>query len=98
MPNNTLPGILEDFVSFLIPDDDALWNKAKECVKQIPEQERRFSDLAQSKAYIHTWLAWQNEPGRPLGQAITNRYLDADAPNAKKLVNWICRLFDIAPG
>jgi hypothetical protein len=38
-------------------------------------------------------LAWQQEPGKPLGQAITARYIDADAPNAKQLIEWLRSLF-----
>lgn len=95
MPNNQLPGILEDFVGFLVPKDDSRWNKASECVNSIPQEQRRFSAAKQPKAYIHTWLAWQEEPGTPLGSAITKRYLDADAPHAQQLMEWVRRLFDI---
>jgi hypothetical protein len=91
MPDNKLPGILEDFISFLVPDDDTLWKRAKKCLEHISPDERRFS--SESKALVHTWLAWQEEPGTPLGQAIRARYLDAKAPYAKKLVDWLNRLF-----
>lgn len=49
----------------------------------------------QPKAHIHTWLAWQEEPGTPMGLAITKRYLNADAPYVQQLMDWISRLFDI---
>ncbi|MGH9822270.1 MAG: DUF3226 domain-containing protein [Blastocatellia bacterium] len=45
------------------------------------------------KAHIHTWLAWQEKPGLPLGLAITFRYLNPDAPSAQQLVAWVRRLF-----
>ncbi len=64
-------------------------------VKVIIEEDRRFRDVYESKAHIHTWLAWQKEPGKPLGQAITARYLDADAPHAQQLMDWIRKLFDL---
>jgi hypothetical protein len=95
MPDNTLPGMLENFIQFLVPPDDALWPRAEECVAQIPEPERRFPPERQIKAHVHTWLAWQEEPGTPLGLAITKRYLDADAPHAHQLMDWIRRLFDL---
>jgi len=97
MPNNTLPGILEDFISFLVPANDTLWQRVKDCVDQIPTKDRRFPIARQSKAYIHTWLAWQEEPGKPLGQSITSRYLDANASYAQHLVEWLYRLFDLKP-
>lgn len=95
MPDNMLPGMLEDFVSFLVPTGDSLWIRAGDCLAQIPEPERRFSIDHYIKAHLHTWLAWQEEPGRPLGQAITRRYLNATAPHAQQFVNWLKRLFDL---
>ncbi len=95
MPNNQLPGMLEDFIQFLVPAGDSLWARAADCLAQIPEQERRFPQEHQSKARVHTWLAWQKEPGTPLGQAITKRYLDADASHAQRLLGWLGRLFDL---
>lgn len=97
MPDNqTTPGILENFVSFLIPDDDAsLWQYAQDCVNKIPVQPH-FSTVDVPKAQIHTWLAWQQEPGQPLGIAMTARYLDADAPHALNLVDWVKQVFDLS--
>ncbi len=95
MPDNKLPGMLENFVSFLGATTDPLWNIADECLKHIPEEHRRFKESQQIKARLHTWLAWQKKPGTPLGQAITAKFLDADAPHARQLIQWIRRLFDL---
>ena len=97
MPDNRLPGILEDFVRFLVPAGDLLLDKSLECVSSIPEEQRRFAPQHHSKAHIHTWLAWQKEPGTPLGSAINQRYLDADASHARQFIGWIRRLFDLQP-
>lgn len=95
MPDNQVPGTLENFVSFLIPDDDAsLWQYAIDCVDRIPEVRRHFSMVDMPKAQIHTWLAWQQEPGQPLGIAITAKYLNADAPYALNLIDWVKQVFD----
>ncbi len=40
MPNNTLPGMLEDFVSYLVPQNDTLWQKADHCLDQISDEEQ----------------------------------------------------------
>jgi hypothetical protein len=97
MPDNKVAGMLEDFVSFLRPQDDLLWPIAVEVVQKVKtiEEKHRFRDKYESKARIHTWLAWQEEPGKPMGQAITARYLDADAPHAQELIAWIRRLFEL---
>ena len=95
MPNNTLPGMLEDFVSFLGATSDPLWIIAENCLNEISEGHRRFIPNHRIKAHIHTWLAWQKDPGTPLGLAITKRYLDADALHAQQLMDWVRRLFDL---
>jgi hypothetical protein len=63
----------------------------------VPEEERRFPVRHVAKANIHTWLAWQEEPGKPIGQAITKKYLDAGAPHALKLIAWLRALYDLDP-
>lgn len=93
MPDNTLPGMLENFVSFLVPPDDSLWSWAGQCVKRIPEGERRFPCERRIKAHLHTWLAWQEEPGKPMGLAITARYLKAGVLQTQQLVDWVNLLF-----
>lgn len=96
MPNNQTHGILEDFIAFLVHDlpNNLLWQHVDKSVTDIPTQEVRFPEVRKSKALIHTWLAWQQEPGKPLGQAITAKYMDAQATEAKVLINWLTRLFN----
>ncbi|HST60304.1 MAG TPA: DUF3226 domain-containing protein, partial [Longimicrobium sp.] len=77
MPDNTTAGMLEDFIASLVPAGDALLVRAAETIDSIPAEERRFSPVHRSKALIHTWLAWQEHPGSPMGQAIGKRDLDA---------------------
>lgn len=95
MPDNTIPGMIEDFMSLLIPAGDILWPMAQDIVQQVITRDQRFPQTQEMKANIHTWLAWQEEPGKPMGQAITKRYLDAAAPDAQQLIRWIRQLFDL---
>ncbi len=37
----------------------------------------------------------QEEPGKPMGQAITKRYLKAEALHAQQLMAWIHQLFNL---
>ena len=99
MPDNGSSGALEEFAAALVPAGDALWLRAGEAVDAIPETERRFSAVRRSKAHIHTWLAWQEHPGSPMGQAIGKGDLDAQAPAAQRFVAWLRRLMvdDVAP-
>ena len=93
MPNNRVPGILEDFVRFMVPPGDDLWSLADDCVTAIPPEAVRFPSVKRAKVVTHTWLAWQEEPGLPLGTAITARYLDAESIVAQGLMTWLTRLF-----
>ncbi|RLT32719.1 MAG: hypothetical protein DWI57_18175, partial [Chloroflexi bacterium] len=93
MPDNQNQGILEDFLRFLIPTGSRLFDHVSSSVAAIPQGERRFSAFAEPKALIHTWLAWQAEPGKPLGTSITARYLDPDVAQVDILVSWLDRLF-----
>ena len=94
MPDNKSEGILEDFLTFLVPTGSGLFEHVESCVKSIPDGERRFSPAAVPKALIHTWLAWQEKPGKPLGTAITARYLDPDVPQVDGLISWLRSLYD----
>lgn len=91
IPNNKLNGMLEDFLEFLIPDQDAVLPHANESIKTLPD--KRFNNIHNSKALMHTWLAWQEEPGKPYGQAISARYLDADLPLGKVFAEWLRKTF-----
>lgn len=92
MPDNNIDGMLEDFCHQLAGEDAIGF--AKSCVKTAKEKSfTSFIDNHESKAIIHTYLAWQNEPGMPLGQAITAKSLDAGKPLAQKFAQFLNSLF-----
>ena len=97
MPDNQLPGKLEDFVARLVPDQDSLLPMAERATRSIPAALRRFSEPDLAKAVIHTWLAWQEEPGSRMGEAFTKKYLDPKAPTALVFVDWVRRLIAAGP-
>lgn len=95
MPNNQLPGMLEDFVALLMPENDNLRPKAEEILREIEtEGLNRYGEIHRAKALIHTWLAWQETPGMPMGQAITARVLQRESAIAQVFVAWLQRLFE----
>lgn len=93
MPNNSLDGMLEDFIQILVPEGDNLLGYASVIVDSLVGNQRKFRDAHKAKARIHTWLAWQEEPGRPMGQAITKRFLDKNCALAGTFADWLKRLF-----
>lgn len=98
MPDNDASGTLEHFLRFLVPEGDRLLPRAEAAVRRLPLADRRFSPAHRTKAELHTWLAWQENPGVPFGTAITARYLDAGVPQAQAFVDWLRRLFVTPPG
>jgi hypothetical protein len=95
MPNNQLPGMLEDFVQSLIPENDLLFPKAEQIIQEIEtENLHKYKLSYRAKALIYTWLAWQKKPGKPMGQSITARVLQADTAIAAKFVIWLNQLLN----
>jgi hypothetical protein len=94
MPDNSLPGMLEDFMRALIPGDDTLAPEVERALQAIEDKRlQRYASRHRPKAFIHTWLAWQKKPGKPMGLSITRGDLDPTAPQADAFVNWLYRLF-----
>jgi hypothetical protein len=89
MPDNQVSGLLEHFLAFLIPQGDSLLPLVDSFLASIPAALRRFSSGHSAKARIHSWLALQKEPGKPLGQAITYRYLEAKAEVVQPFLKWL---------
>jgi hypothetical protein len=92
MPDNRSNGALEDFIGSFVEPHDMLWPKAHNDVDAIPDDHRKFSTAHRVKAVVHTWLAWQEEPGTRLGQVFRKQYVNAQHPNAAQFVAWLRKL------
>jgi hypothetical protein len=94
MPDNKMRGMLETFLAYMIPDQsDRLWQFAKEAAIRAKNRGATFKDTYFDKANIYTWLAWQEEPGRQLHQAIQQQILQPQHPNAQGFVSWFKDLY-----
>ena len=84
--------MLEDFLTGLAPQDGL--EAARNCIANAQSKELNFfKDIHLGKAVIHTCLAWQDEPGKPLGQAVTAQVLQLHTQTAKAFIDWLKRLF-----
>lgn len=92
MPDNSNEGMLEDFLLSGVP---AVGVEVAEEAVELAKRKRvtTFKEVHYSKAVIHTYLAWQDEPGRPLGLSVTSKMLSAETPEAKRFVAWLRKLF-----
>ncbi|MCW5206366.1 hypothetical protein VU08_05490 [Desulfobulbus sp. F5] len=96
MPDNQEQGMLETFLQFLLPENGkALWQFTEQSCQQAKEQGACFKDCHSDKAKIHTWLAWQNPPGRQLRHAIKERILSPASPQAAVFMQWFKKLFEV---
>lgn len=93
MPDNRTSGALEHFLENLVNEDDPLLPLAYESTTSAQERGAAFPENKRVKAVIHTWLAWQSEPGRPFGTAIAAKYFNADSPTALAFLVWFDQLF-----
>ncbi|WP_246140330.1 DUF3226 domain-containing protein [Euhalothece natronophila] len=93
MPDNETEGMLETFLTYLIPNDsEPLWQYAQEVAEDAQHKGAQFINSHFDKASIYTWLAWQNPPGRQLHDAVKQKILDPTHPQAQSFVNWFKQL------
>ncbi len=95
MPDNRTNGMLENFVAFLVPEEDDLMPVVDETLAGIESRKlNRYSIVHHDKARIHTWLAWQESPGTPMGMAVTKKYLTTTPAICQDFVDWLNLLFN----
>ena len=96
MPDNQREGTLEHFLRDLVRGGDPLLPYAEEAATHAKDElGAEFSADDADKAVLHTWLAWQQEPGLPYGTAMRARYFRDDSPAARAFVTWFCAVFNI---
>lgn len=99
---------LEDLVQSLLYADDPLWPHASkstvEAATAVDDANKtratpyeRFGDRETMKAQLYAWLAWQPDPGRPLGAILANDQgpLQHDHPAAVAFLGWLKRLYGL---
>lgn len=95
MPDNSREGMLEDFLRDLVAANDSLIDHANQSTDQAMQKGATFSNIHRSKAVIHAWLAWQESPGKPFGQAVAAKYLQPDRPAGRAFASWFLKLFQL---
>ncbi|XOF32966.1 MAG: DUF3226 domain-containing protein [Candidatus Electrothrix sp. YB6] len=96
MPDNQQQGMLETFLQFLLPEDDKeLWEFTEQSCRQATNYGASYKEPHLDKAKIHTWLAWQNPPGRQLHNAVMERILSPTSPQAASFMQWFQKLFEV---
>ena len=95
MPDNVNDGKLEDVLKTLIEENDPLLEHAEESALLARCYGAVFTENDRIKAIIHTWLAWQKEPGLPYGLAMRAKFFRHDSKAANAFVQWFKNLYQI---
>jgi hypothetical protein len=96
MPDNQHDGKLESFLRTLVDENDSLIEHAALATDTAKDLGAEFGKVDRIKAVLHTWLAWQKEPGRPFGTAIRAKYFRHDSEAARAFVAWFKQLYGIS--
>lgn len=98
MPDNSSNGCTESFLCRLVPTTSlALWNHSEDSVKKAVEIGAHFSENSWDKAYLRTWLAWQDPPDITPGIALRRRILDPHCVVATPFIEWFKKLYGLQP-
>ncbi|GAL91458.1 hypothetical protein N44_01466 [Microcystis aeruginosa NIES-44] len=94
MPDNQSRGMLETFLAYLVPDNN-LWQYTQNKVIEAKQQGATYRDYHLDKANIHTYLAWQDPPGKQLHDAVKQRILNRSHPQSAIFLRWLQGLYEI---
>lgn len=96
MPDNRTFGMLETFLSYLIPDSgEKIWVLTEAHVDKAKELGAPFKEVHLAKAKIHSWLAVQDPPGESLHLAVLKKILDPTAAPCDAFVDWFVKLYKL---
>lgn len=96
MPDNDGDGYLEHFLERLIPENNHdLRDHAFTATDDIPNDINVIPQVRIQKAKLHTYLAWQAQPGLPFGTALAANYFDHTNQYANAFVEWFQGVFEL---
>jgi len=103
MPNNrTDYGKIEDLLATLVPVTDDLFELAKKSTIEAialstkrPPDRKAIQAKYERKGQLHSWLAWQQEPGMSYGHALRRKYFEHESEVATAFVVWFKRLYGL---
>jgi hypothetical protein len=99
MPDNINRGMLETFLLHLRPaSNTALLELSEKVVDLAKNAGATFIDAHRDKVQIHSWLAWQDPPGRQMHDSIKQRMLTEKSQLLTDFLDWFCELYDCSIG
>lgn len=95
MPENGPAGMLESLLLKARGGPADVWELATRAVNEARAAGAPWRDPHRHKAELHSWLAWQDPPGRQMHEAARDNLLRPDEPSLMRLTDWFRRVFDI---
>ena len=96
MPDCRGGGMIETLLGDMVPaggTDAELWKYAATACQTAWKKQAPYKSVHKDKARLHTWLAWQDEPGPQLHEAVRFGKLDVQSEAARGFVEWFEKLF-----
>jgi hypothetical protein len=101
MPDNLMPihkgelAYLEHFYEQIIRPEDKFLAKANSVINDImTDKDCPFAIKDSQKAKIHTWLAWQSEPGKSMGVSLKKKSsFDLQSTAVLNFISWLESVF-----
>jgi hypothetical protein len=102
MPDNLMPinkgelAYLEHFYEQIIHPEDKFLTKASAIIEEISaDKDCNFALKDKQKAKIHTWLAWQTEPGNSMGISLKKKsFFDLKSAAVLNFTEWLESVFE----
>jgi hypothetical protein len=102
MPDNLMPinkgeiAYLEHFYEQIIHPEDKFLTKAHSIIEEIAvDKDCNFALKDKQKAKIHTWLAWQTEPGNSMGISLKKKsFFDLKSAAVLNFTDWLESAFE----
>ncbi len=93
MPDNSQIGRIEEFIEKLVPAQHPTWSHAQSSTTQAQALGAPLRTQDHIKGALHTWLAWQADPGLPFGTALSSNILGHNSLEAQRFVSWFKQCF-----
>lgn len=97
MPGGNDPGMLEDFLVGCMAHsqtNDSLWLFAQTATLDAQKHNHTYKDRHKTKAQVHCWLAWQDEPGNQLHIAVKQQRFIPAHGRGPEFVQWFRDVFN----
>lgn len=96
MPDNCRDGALEGFLAEAVVRQQDLFQHARQSTEVAKSTyQAQFREVDHEKASLYAFLAWQDKPGRPPGEAMAKAVFAHDGPTARAFVEWFRKLFHL---